>query len=856
MKPKQNRKLSLPAILLKELDATPGSSSRSASHGGRGGSRSEPSRKEQRKAQRVTKRQSRTSQPARQPSDTFRPKTAPSAAKSKVALQQAQTNQADDNDDNDNDDLSDGDDLGSNSGAECSEDEYGMGSDDDNGFGLEDGFESDESDGNTTDIEMIAPAAKRMSTVVSKSDLKKLAQDDAEIDDLERKLGLKGRKAMPKSFDEDGLGNLLDGLGGVEEFSEKIEKHKRKAEADEWLAQKRRKAQQSVQSADLKAKVAGGKSRQQVDTEDSDDEDHYDDGSDGFDGISGNGDVDNEKQVAPQRENPYVAPTTNIAKYVPPSLRRKTGNVNDEDVQLRKRIQGLMNRLTNDSMIGITKDILHLYTTNPRQAVTSILTDILLALVCSPEKRPDSFFTMIAGFIAATHKALGMAFTAQFVQHLVEVFDKYYANASGNQSDTGSKHAATLMAELYNMQVINCSLVFDYTRLFLQNLNELSTELLLRIIQLCGPSLRRDDSQSLQQIVNRVKPADMQGISVRTSFMIEEMKKLQSNKTKANARNKDLADQRTQIRKKIGTLPGSQDAQPLRVGLQDIRNADKVGKWWLVGASWAGKNKGQSENGDIMDDDADDVIDDSMDFEQIDDDLDIPDLWQLARGQGFNTEVRQRIFVALHAATDYENADLLLKKLKLNKHQRKEIPEVIVRSGERQMDYNPYYALVAGKFCGDREVRFQFRRCLTTRFRKMGEDIDTGDGEDADLEEESEYSMRWLYNSAKLYGTLVGSRFLGLNDIVKYRNLMALREKAQVFVELVLITVLQGMSETRLREVLGSLDEDVVRGVQYFIKKHVRSTDLVSDRQEKKKLKKSCDTALNILESMQTIDTA
>ncbi|KAH7029367.1 uncharacterized protein B0I36DRAFT_290991 [Microdochium trichocladiopsis] len=858
MKPQQKRKLTLPATLLKELDAQ-GTSSHA---NGRGGFRSQPSRKEQRKAQRVTKRHARTShRSSATQSGTSKPH---SAAISRLASQPSRANrkggdQAQDliNGDDDDDFLDSDEDSDSsgekeeNASLDFSDEDDGDDSDDDDDdeSAIEDDLEEDLADAG----EKPRPGLDRKNLATpSKSELKKLAQDDAEIAELERKLGLKSRKTIPKDFDEDGLGDLLEGLddngNGDVDFTENSEKRKRKAEADEWLAQKRRKAQKAA--AQGQSQTESSKRSWQLSEDDIGSDESEDDDGDGFDGFSEDT-TDDEKQPRPQRENPYVAPTTNLAKYVPPSLRKKMDNATDEDMQLRKRIQGLINRLTNDSMIGITKEISNLYTTNPRQAVTSILTDILLVLVCSPEKRPDSFFTMIAGFIAATHKALGMAFAAQFVQQLVETLDKYHDQAAGDHSDSGSKHAATLLAELYNMQVISCTLVFDYVRLFLQNLNELNTELLLRIIQLCGPALRRDDSQSLQQIVNRVKPADGSNISVRTSFMIEEMKKLQSNKTKANARNKDLADQRTQIRKKIGMLPGSQDSQPLRIGLQDIHNADKIGKWWLVGASWAGKDRDQ---GQVDGDDEADIVDDSMDFGEPDDDLDIPDLWQLAREQGFNTEVRQRIFVALHAATDYENADLLLRKLKLNKHQRKEIPEVIVRSGERQMDYNPYYALVAGKFCGDREVRFQFRRCLTTRFRKMGEDIETGDGDEADLDEEAEYNIRWLYNSAKLYGSLVANRSLGLVDIVKHRNMMALQEKAHMFVELVLITMLQQLSHARLKEVLGSLDGDLVRSVQYFVKKHVRSTDLVRDKKERKKLKTSCDAALEVLDSMQTVD--
>ncbi|KAI1082662.1 armadillo-type protein [Whalleya microplaca] len=512
-----------------------------------------------------------------------------------------------------------------------------------------------------------------------------------------------------------------------------------------------------------------------------------------------------------------------------------------------------MNRLTNDSMVGIVKDFTAIYETNPRQTVTTVIVDLVLALVCSPERRPDALFTMIAGFVAAMHRAQGMAFSAYFVQQLVESFSQHYDRASGDQSDSGSKHLISLLAELYNMQVIGCNLVFDYVRLLLGQLSELNTELLLRIIQLCGPSLRRDDSQALGDIVNRIKPASSKGISVRTSFMMDEMKKLQGNKTKAAARNKDLADQRTQIRKRIGVLGGSQDVQPLRMGLQDIQNADKHGKWWLVGASWSGDHGGgDSRNQSSKKRDVDDTAE-VMDFG--DDDLGIPDLWQLAREQGFNTEVRQRIFVALHVATDYENAELLIRKLRLNKHQRKEIPEVVVRSSERQSQYNPYYSLVASRFSGDRELSFQFRRCLTMRLKRMGEDIDTGEGEDFDGEDADEYDVRWVYNTARLYGSLIANRSLRLVDAVKYRNLAALQEKAHMFFEVMLISILQECKSDGLKEVFSGLDPSDARGVQYFLKKNVRKTDLLGDKKEKKAIKNSCEAADEVLKRLLVVES-
>ncbi|KAL7619997.1 suppressor of glycerol defect [Parahypoxylon ruwenzoriense] len=833
MGPAPKRKLSLPSSILKQLEAQQPSLSK-----GNGRPRRQLSRKEQRKAQRVQKRQSRRPQ-------------SPQVTRSRH-LNRASSPHSD---------LSGSDDL----------------DEDDAGHDFNLGSES-EGDGSDTDG---AGDQRPTQPRLSKSAQEKLSRDDAEIADLERKLGLKGKKSLPKSFKEDGLVSLLDGLGSDEEETGVISKKKRKAEADEWLAQKRRKAQAaaSVAAADETSSrsddsdeegndsYAGHyesddegfsdlESNSELDNFSHDREEHEDDDNDDDDIFEGLSDEDQAEPLRPQRENPYVAPTTNVAKYVPPSLRKQSGSSNEAETQLRRRVQGLINRLTNDNMIGILKDFAALYDAHPRQTVTSTTVDLVLALVCSPEKRPDSFFTMIAGFVAAMHKAMGMAVSAYFIQQLVEVFGSHYKKASSEQSDSGSKHLISLLAELYNMQVVGRNLIFDYVRLFLNKLSELNTELLLRIIQLCGPSLRREDPHALGDIVNSIKPTNLKSMSVRTSFMIDEMKKLQSNKAKAVTRNRDLADQRTQLRKRIGTLGGTHDAQPLRMSLKDIQDADKHGKWWLVGASWSGSHPSQggvdNRGGTTKEENAANA-DDTPTFG--DDDLGIPDLWQLAREQGFNTEIRQRIFVALHAATDYENAELLVRQLRLNKHQRKEIPEVIVRSGERQSQYNHYYTLVAARFCGDRELSFQFRRCLTTRLRKMGEDIDTGDGDDFDADDAADYDLRWVYNTAKMFGSLVVSRSLRLKDVVKYRNLAILQEKAHMFFEVMFISMLQECKRDGLKEVFSGLDADDARGVQYFLKKNVRQTDLLKEKKEKNAVRKGCEAADQILLTFLTTES-
>ncbi|KAG4256393.1 hypothetical protein FPRO04_03045 [Fusarium proliferatum] len=66
-----------------------------------------------------------------------------------------------------------------------------------------------------------------------KAQRERLAQDDAEIEAFERKLGIKkGRKSLPQSFREDGLGDLLGNLSGKEDVSDNDDDNKKRKNAN------------------------------------------------------------------------------------------------------------------------------------------------------------------------------------------------------------------------------------------------------------------------------------------------------------------------------------------------------------------------------------------------------------------------------------------------------------------------------------------------------------------------------------------------------------------------------------------------------------------------------------------------
>ncbi|MCO5596864.1 hypothetical protein L7F22_050934 [Adiantum nelumboides] len=114
--------------------------------------------------------------------------------------------------------------------------------------------------------------------------------------------------------------------------------------------------------------------------------------------------------------------------------------------------------------------------------------------------------------------------------------------------------------------------------------------------------------------------------------------------------------------------------EPLRVGLEDLRNVDKRGKWWLEQGQTAWAREAKQEK-----------------------------LLEIARQHGMNTAVRQSIFVILISSHDYLDCVERLQSLKFSKDsQRREVVRVLLSCIGSERTFNPYYAVLANRFGGRR----------------------------------------------------------------------------------------------------------------------------------------------------------
>jgi nucleolar MIF4G domain-containing protein 1 len=244
--------------------------------------------------------------------------------------------------------------------------------------------------------------------------------------------------------------------------------------------------------------------------------------------------------------------------------------------------------------------------------------------------------------------------------------------------------------------------------------------------------------------------------------MVETMNNLKNNRVKTGIAASNIAsDHIIRMKKTLGTLntQSIRGIEPLRVGLEDLRDSEKRGKWWLVGASYKDKTHEDCNQ------DGSNQRDQGVQLKGENETLNntSTDLIQLAREQRMNTDVRRSIFVAIMSATDYKDAHNRISKLRLKKNQELEIPRVLIHCASAEENYNPFYSLISRRVCSERKLKMAFQFSLWNLFKRMGEDRESKQEDpDDDEDKDDELQLRSIVNLAKLFGVLIAEDGLGI----------------------------------------------------------------------------------------------
>lgn len=150
--------------------------------------------------------------------------------------------------------------------------------------------------------------------------------------------------------------------------------------------------------------------------------------------------------------------------------------------------------------------------------------------------------------------------------------------------------------------------------------------------------------------------------------MVEFITDLKNNKRKRSENQIQLETSKkvvTSVLKKRGIS----HREALGVSMDDIKQIETKGKWWLVGAAWQGQEQQDAQN-------------DTQTLDALQD----ASLIKIAQHQKMNTDVRKSIFIILMSAEDCVDAYNRLLKLGLKEKQQRDIIRVLIHCCQRVLD--------------------------------------------------------------------------------------------------------------------------------------------------------------------------
>ncbi|KAM9022701.1 nucleolar MIF4G domain-containing protein 1 [Ara ararauna] len=536
-------------------------------------------------------------------------------------------------------------------------------------------------------------------------------EEDREIRRLERLLGLGKRRKkqegaaaekVPQSFLRDGLGYVLGALGSRAGLSKLCES------SDDEEAPP---APQEGQPGPRERQPGPGEEDEEQPEEDEGDPEDASDLSEGED-VEGQGEQESsssstEDDGVPEASEPPGEDQSHnhsALKYVPPQVRRAQETLDDKKREelgrLKKMVNGLINRLSEPNLSSISGQMEELYMANSRKDMNETLTDILMNACVTAVAMPARLIMEHVLLVSVLHHNVGIEVGAHFLEAVVKKFDELSkSDAEGKECE----NLLALIAHLYNFHVVHCLLIFDILKKLVSAFTEKEVELILFLLKNVGFSLRKDDALALKELITEAQrkantaEKKLQD-QTRVRFMLETMLALRNNDMrKIPGYDPEPVEKLRKLQRTLVHKSGSGKETELRVSLESLLSADRVGRWWIVGSSWSGAP---------MIDDTNSKTQQKLHIGKVS-----SKIMDLARKQRMNTDIRRSIFYVLMTSEDYLDAFEKLLKLGLKDQQEREIVHVALHCCLQEKTYNPFYAFLANKFCEYQrrfQVTFQF----------------------------------------------------------------------------------------------------------------------------------------------------
>lgn len=318
--------------------------------------------------------------------------------------------------------------------------------------------------------------------------------------------------------------------------------------------------------------------------------------------------------------------------YIPPALRQ---NVNDNsNEELKRRLQGQLNRLSEANFPSILTEISNVYRSNSRAIVNSCLYQIYDdGLLSSIALTNDSRLAEHALLASLLHTNIGLEIGSFLFENFSQIFIEHLNDEISNKKND---NLIILLSYFYAFHMTNAKIIFDLGKSLLTNdqFGEKHLELILLLLKTIGFILRKEHPLELKSFLQELRTVCSSSASISSStkrleFMMDTIKSLKNNDIRKlpGGYQPERIDRLRKIYRNLIEEKTLQQTNLLNVGLEDFLHVKERGRWWIVGSAWQ-KQTIQSN-----------PIQNSVQFNE--------KINRLAKQQHMNTDIRKLIFGTL-----------------------------------------------------------------------------------------------------------------------------------------------------------------------------------------------------------------
>ena len=421
-------------------------------------------------------------------------------------------------------------------------------------------------------------------------------QDDLVIKDMEKKLKLKKRKKLPKSFYEQGLGDILDFVDSITGPSSSGTKRKKRDLHEDLLAGNSSDEETFRESDDEEKNQIAGE-----DVEQSDDGQELQTEEQVMAALKRH--RESKAKEKPERKNKqkdlYGFETGQINKDVSNAI-SQTAPAENKD--LMRQIRGQLNRLTTSSLPSISTLIEGIYAKNSLFQVNETICKIISDLVIiEPTLSPLSLICEMSLMLATLNENVGDEVGGHAVNYFVKIYHKLLKEEPQDESCKKLDNVVALLCYIYAVGLVDASLFVEIINQMVNVFDGKSIELIMFVLTAVGFIIRKESPELMKKLIieiqSKANSVSTEQFGKRIEFMLETLTEIKNNNIlKVTSKSSSVVNpiSREDLRNILkNSLKRSCKVTPLRGSFGQVLSSNR---WWVKVGSLIETSDQKSDN--------------------------------------------------------------------------------------------------------------------------------------------------------------------------------------------------------------------------------------------------------------------